>query len=91
MPEDNDSLWRELSQSLTGSQLEYYWEMISRFRQGPSKVEGWSSIMTPDARNLPDFSSLSYPEHSQTARQLSKLVVGKLNGGMGTSMGCVGT
>ena len=90
MPEDNDSLWRELSQSLTGSQLEYYWEMISRFREGPSKVEGWSSIMTPDARNLPDFSSLSYPEHSQTARQLSKLVVGKLNGGMGTSMGCVG-
>ena len=90
MPEDNDSLWRELSQSLTGSQLEYYWEMISRFRQGPSKVEGWSSIMTPDARNLPDFSSLPYPEHSQTARQLSKLVVGKLNGGMGTSMGCVG-
>lgn len=85
-----DSLWNELSQSLSGSQLDNYWEMITCFRQGLSKVEDWSSIRTPDSRSLPDFSCLPSPEHSQTARQLSKLVVGKLNGGMGTSMGCAG-
>jgi UTP--glucose-1-phosphate uridylyltransferase len=90
MHKDKDSLWNELGQLLTGSQLDYYWEMISRFRQGPSKVEDWSSIMTPDSKSLPSFSSLRSPDHSQTKRQLSKLVVGKLNGGMGTSMGCLG-
>ena len=64
--------------------------MISQFRQGPAKVEDWSSIKSPDSKKLPDFSSLPSPKPSCTALQLSKLVVGKLNGGMGTSMGCVG-
>ena len=86
----DDSFWNELSQSLSGRQLNNYWEMISQFRQGPSKVEDWSSLMSPDFKSLPDFSSLSSPKPSSTALQLSKLVVGKLNGGMGTSMGCVG-
>ena len=90
MLDGEDSLWNELAQSLESSQLENYWEMITQFRQGPSKVQGWSSIMTPDSSHLRDFSSLPAPEHSHTARQLSKLVVGKLNGGMGTSMGCAG-
>ncbi len=64
--------------------------MITRFRQGLSKVHDWSSIISPDSSNFLGFSSLPSPEHSQTARQLSKLVVGKLNGGMGASMGCMG-
>jgi UTP--glucose-1-phosphate uridylyltransferase len=88
MPED--SLWNELSRSLSDPQLNNYWEMITQYRQGPSKVEDWSSIISPDSRNLLDFSSLPSPKSSDTAFQLSKLVVGKLNGGMGTSMGCVG-
>jgi UTP--glucose-1-phosphate uridylyltransferase len=88
MPED--SLWNELSQSLSPPQLKNYWEMITQYRQGPSKIEDWSSIISPDSRNLLDFSSLPSPKPSHTALQLSKLVVGKLNGGMGTSMGCVG-
>ena len=90
MLDGEDSLLNELGQLLEGSPLDNYWGMITRFRQGPSKVQNWSSVVTPDSSNLLDFSSLSSPEHSQTARQLSKLVVGKLNGGMGTSMGCVG-
>jgi UTP--glucose-1-phosphate uridylyltransferase len=87
---DENSLWNKLSQSLAGLQLNNYWEMITRFRQGPSKIEGWGSIMTPDSSNLREYSSLPNPDHSETAIQLSKLVVGKLNGGLGTSMGCVG-
>ena len=57
MPEDKDFLWSKLGRTLTGSQLEYYWGMISRFLQGPSTVEDWGSIMTPDAKYLPDISS----------------------------------
>ena len=88
MPED--SLWDELSQSLSTPQLNNYWEMITRYREGPSKVKDWSKILSPDSKNLPEYSSLPSPKPSQTASQLSKLVVGKLNGGMGTSMGCLG-
>ncbi len=90
MLDSKDSLWNELGELLESSQLTNYWGMITKFLHRPSKVQDWSSIMTPDSSNLLDFSSLPSPEHSQTARQLSKLVVGKLNGGMGTSMGCVG-
>ena len=90
MPENEASLRSELSQLLEISQLDTYWEMVTQYRQGPSKIQNWHSIMTPDSGSLPDFSSLPSPVDSKTARQLSKLVVGKLNGGMGTSMGCVG-
>lgn len=90
MLESEDPLWNELGKLLESSQLSNYWEMITRFRHESSRVQDWSSIMTPDSSNLLDFSSLPSPEHSRTARQLSKLVVGKLNGGMGTSMGCAG-
>ena len=86
----DDSLWNELGRYLEGPQLDAYWQMISQFRQGPSKIQDWHSIATPDSASLPDFSSLPSPDDSKTARQLSKLVVGKLNGGMGTSMGCAG-
>lgn len=88
MPED--SLWNELNQLLSSPQLNNYWDMITRYRKGPAKVEDWNSIMSPDSSNLPDYSSLPFPSPIQTEAQLSKLVVGKLNGGMGTSMGCVG-
>ena len=90
MPENEASLRNELSQLLEISQLDTYWEMVTQYRQGPSKIQNWHSIMTPDSGSLPDFSSLPSPADSKTARQLSKLVVGKLNGGMGTSMGCAG-
>ena len=90
MSENEGSLRKELGQYLEGSQLDTYWEMVTQYRQGPSKIQNWHSIMTPDSGSLPDFSSLPSPDDSKTARQLSKLVVGKLNGGMGTSMGCAG-
>jgi UTP--glucose-1-phosphate uridylyltransferase len=85
-----DSLWNELAQYLEPFQLDIYWEMISQFRQGPSKVQNWNSIASPDSENLLDLSRLPLPDDAKTAHQLSKLVVGKLNGGMGTSMGCEG-
>ena len=90
MNDDKDSLWKELGNSLSGIELDIFWKMIGQFRKGPSKVENWSTIMTPDSKSLLDFSSLPSPDNNQTASHLSKLVVGKLNGGLGTSMGCVG-
>ena len=90
MHDDKDFLWDELGKSLSGAQLDSFWKMITQFRKGPSKVENWSSIMTPDSKSLPDYFCLPSPENEKTATHLSKLVIGKLNGGLGTSMGCVG-
>ncbi|MBT3510065.1 MAG: UTP--glucose-1-phosphate uridylyltransferase [Nitrospina sp.] len=90
MLEGKGPLWDALDKLLEPSQLNSYWEMISQFRQGPSKIQDWDSIKSPDSENLLDYSRLPSPDASKTARQLSKLVVGKLNGGMGTSMGCMG-
>ena len=85
-----DSLRSQLSQWLDDSQLKIYWEMITQFRQGPSKVQDWNSIQAPDSESLLDYSCLPKPSESKINQLLSKLVVGKLNGGLGTSMGCVG-
>ena len=90
MLEGKGPLWDALDKLLEPSQSNSYWEMISQFRQGPSKIQDWDSIKSPDSENLLDYSRLPSPDASKTARQLSKLVVGKLNGGMGTSMGCMG-
>jgi UTP--glucose-1-phosphate uridylyltransferase len=83
-------LWNELSRLLTPPQLDIFWGMISQYRQDPSKIQNWDTIVSPDSENLLDYSRLPSPDDSKRAHQLSKLVVGKLNGGMGTSMGCVG-
>jgi UTP--glucose-1-phosphate uridylyltransferase len=90
MLEGEKNLRNALGQYLEATQLNIFWEMISQFRQGPAKIQNWNSIKSPDSEGLLDFSCLPIPEDSITAGQLSKLVVGKLNGGMGTSMGCAG-
>jgi UTP--glucose-1-phosphate uridylyltransferase len=90
MLRDKEKILNELGRYLEPYQLKIYGEMISQFLQGPSKIQNWDSVVSPDSENLLDCSSLPLPDNSSIARQLSKLVVGKLNGGMGTSMGCMG-
>lgn len=90
MLENNESLKNELSQLLDDSLLDIYWELIAQFQQGPSNVQNWDTIKTPGSEELLDFPSLPSPTGIKTKHQLSKLVIGKLNGGMGTSMGCMG-
>ncbi len=67
MSENEGSLRNELSQLLEITPLNTYWEMVTQYRQGPSKIQNWHSIMTPDAGSLPDFSSLLSPDDSKTA------------------------
>lgn len=90
MLENNERLKNELSQLLDDPLLDAYWELISQFQQGPSKVQNWETIKTPGSEELLDFLSLPTPTDVKIKHQLTKLVVGKLNGGMGTSMGCSG-
>lgn len=55
---------------------------------GPS-VE-WSKIEKLPSEAIKDYSSLEIPSADTLQQLLSKLVVVKLNGGLGTSMGCYG-
>jgi len=51
----------------------------------------WDGISPPPSEKLIPFAEIDKIEdHDQVASLLNKLVVVKLNGGLGTSMGCVG-
>ena len=50
----------------------------------------WDRISTPSADLIPNYSSLPVPTIEEQKSLAEKLVVIKLNGGLGTSMGCQG-
>jgi len=73
---------------LPGPQQEEFERMLNQVRGNPGKVLDWSSIHSPDASLQVDYDSLSDP--GDCPDNFSRLVIGKLNGGLGTSMGCAG-
>jgi len=72
-------------------QLNDFGSLHKRFQEVIKKSEfvDWSKIESPDTNLLRDYNKL--PENTIDMSSLaSRLVVIKLNGGLGTSMGCVG-
>ncbi len=72
------------------SVLEGYLHLYKKFQQGPKVVGRWKSLRSPDAKKLVDYKSLPIPERASLESALARLAVCKLNGGLGTSMGCPG-
>ncbi|MEC7641707.1 MAG: UTP--glucose-1-phosphate uridylyltransferase [Nitrospinota bacterium] len=70
--------------------LQGFLDLYERYRQGPSMVDDWASFRGPDPGSLPQYDSLAVPAAAQLRKALKRLVVCKLNGGLGTSMGCSG-
>lgn len=64
--------------------------LYERSVAGPAKISDWDAIKSPDTHNLPGYSSLKVPGSAYIEKALGKLAVCKLNGGLGTSMGCHG-
>jgi len=64
--------------------------LFNRFLQdeGPSIV--WEKIKQLPEGSVKTYADLPQPSHDEARALLSKLVVVKLNGGLGTSMGCHG-
>lgn len=50
----------------------------------------WDSVSTPSSELIAPYASLPVPSLEETKALAEKLVVIKLNGGLGTSMGCQG-
>ena len=63
---------------------------FAKFIQGPATPVSWDGIEPPPADAVRHYSSLKTPDSLKIKEMLNQLVVIKLNGGLGTSMGCVG-
>lgn len=77
---------------LTDSELKGFMELYQRYMVGRSKKAEikWDLIEQPSENMLQKYDSLHKPGEGETSSLLSKLAVLKLNGGLGTSMGCKG-
>jgi UTP--glucose-1-phosphate uridylyltransferase len=60
---------------------ENFLRLYDSFCDGPQRISDWDSVKTPDDKFLVARESLTEPD-------LAKVAVCKLNGGLGTSMGC---
>ena len=67
---------------------ENFLRLYDKFCDGPSRIEDWDSVKTPDQNFLVPYANLKNPDSKAIQKSLSKVAVCKLNGGLGTSMGC---
>lgn len=77
---------------MADTELTGFLELYGRYMTGRSKKAqiNWELIEQPSENMLQRYDSLAPVDRSQTTSLLSKLAVLKLNGGLGTSMGCKG-
>jgi hypothetical protein len=64
--------------------------VVEAFTQQRGKVIDWARINPPPKDMIVPYAELSAVDESAKGAYLEKLVVLKLNGGLGTTMGCVG-
>ncbi|PAV72640.1 hypothetical protein WR25_21094 isoform B [Diploscapter pachys] len=71
-------------------ELSGFRNLFSRFLRGKPHVD-WNKIEPLPEGSIRAYDQLSHPNcRDEIAKQLNRLVVVKLNGGLGTSMGCKG-
>lgn len=72
-------------------QMDSFAALYARFLQEEGPSVNWDNIQKLPDDAVKQYASLKAPHSSDSIRQmLDKLVVIKLNGGLGTSMGCHG-
>jgi len=66
--------------------------LVSRYLSGEAEQIEWSKIQTPTDEVVVPYDTVASPPEDleETKKLLDKLVVLKLNGGLGTTMGCTG-
>ncbi|XP_021713619.1 UTP--glucose-1-phosphate uridylyltransferase [Chenopodium quinoa] len=66
--------------------------LVARYLSGEAQHVDWSKIKTPTDDIVVPYDTVSPPpeDEAKTKELLDKLVVLKLNGGLGTTMGCTG-
>ena len=71
-----------------GPQLKEFKGMLDQVKGRNKKKLDWASIRSPNDSMQIEYQTLKDPEGC--SENFSRLVIGKLNGGLGTSMGCAG-
>eukprot|EP00761_Pharyngomonas_kirbyi_P012112 gb/GECH01012139.1/.p1 GENE.gb/GECH01012139.1/~~gb/GECH01012139.1/.p1 ORF type:complete len:497 (+),score=106.36 gb/GECH01012139.1/:1-1491(+) len=73
-------------------EMESFHHLFQRFLSQKEKKRAleWSKIRVPGSDLLAEYDQLASPPESRVRDLLSKLVVVKLSGGLGTTMGCTG-
>ncbi|GAB6025043.1 UTP--glucose-1-phosphate uridylyltransferase [Chamberlinius hualienensis] len=71
-------------------QFDGFKKLFSRFIQDVESTVVWDKIKPLPETAVIEYGSLTAPLNQQIRSMLDKLVVVKLNGGLGTSMGCKG-
>lgn len=64
--------------------------LFSLFKKSRNHTIEWVAMRSPDPSRLVSYEALTVPDEAETAEALARLAVCKLNGGLGTSMGCSG-
>ena len=71
-----------------GPQRQEFERMLDQIKGRNENVLNWTAIRSPSDSLQVDYQTLKDPEGCY--EKFSRLVIGKLNGGLGTSMGCDG-
>lgn len=77
-------------QGSTPEQISLFKSLFLKFKEQKGTALDWSSISSPPEDAILDYDTLSGVDETASKELLSQLAVCKLNGGLGTSMGCVG-
>jgi len=80
----------EEDRSLIEKEFDGFQNIFKKFLQGSGTSIEWNKIQTLPDGAVQDYKKLPQPALGDIKDMLSKLVVVKLNGGLGTSMGCRG-
>jgi UTP--glucose-1-phosphate uridylyltransferase len=74
------------------NEMSNFHELFTRYLQEKSSRHSldWKAVKSPSTDKIIPYANLTPPSAEQTKIQMSKLAVLKLNGGLGTTMGCVG-
>jgi len=89
--DDRRSSFQELKEQMVEKEFDGFQNIFNKFLQGSGTSIKWEKIEKLPETAIQDYADLSIPDNKEQIREmLSKLVVIKLNGGLGTSMGCRG-
>ncbi|XP_023239076.1 UTP--glucose-1-phosphate uridylyltransferase-like [Centruroides sculpturatus] len=72
------------------AEFEGFQRLFAKYLQGTGPSIEWDKVESLSKDAVRDYSSLEEPHTDNIREMLNKLVVVKLNGGLGTSMGCTG-
>lgn len=74
----------------TRSELDGFMKLFERFLRDKESPIDWNRIQKLPSNAVTEYDSLKTPNPNKVHGMLDKLIVIKLNGGLGTSMGCNG-